>query len=681
MKRFFRKVAVFALVIVLAFTNAVIVFADNAEEPARIPVRSFFQEAGAEVEWDSESRSITITLEDDEIVLYAGSRVAYVNDEAVDLQYAVIIQQNQALIAASDLAVLFGLEQSYLGITIEAAMMMAVQYMELFSVSGLTMAIVDAENGFTWTGGFGFADVSAGVPVDEYTLFGLGSISKTFTAAAVMQLVEDGIIDLDEPVIAYLPDFSMPTDLVLGEADYSNITIRMLLAHASGIHGDIVASGVATTGRANPGFMNDFLDTMTGFPMATPESTVFSYANNSFTLLGVLVAAMTGADDYYEGFVDYTRENIFEPAGMELTTFALEDRHRQHLAMSYIDAGTQDEFLYYNAVPAGGVFSNANDMARFMHTILNGGAYDSEQSRILSPGSVSQMLQAQNFDFDEAPNFMAPNVRPGMGFLNSTGLDGFEYVGHGGNLIHYHSGMVYDLDSGLGVFVSTNSITGMALAESLPPLILQTAIFEKTGTLELPASDLTVMPIEVDPEQLQELEGFYTIIGADRLANAFVDEDGALYLDNILQLPFPLELIPMSNGGFINLDTELYFWFEDFAGELLLFLGEFKSHMMGAKLDSEMILAITPDEDFQQWVGTYYPVTDEGDVCLFSHLIVGVDENGFSYAQLFALHGMTPFSLLIPIEDNVYYGGIIFSAEGDDIWMEFSGARLLRAEG
>ena len=681
MKRLFKKGIVFILVVVLAFTNAVIVFADNAEEPVRVPVRSFFEEAGADVEWDDESRSITITLENNEYILHANSQVAYRNAEAVDLQFAIIIQQNLARIAASDLAVLLGVEQSYLGITIESAMQMAVQNMELFSVTGLTMAIVDAEHGFTWTGGFGFADVSAGVPVDEYTLFGLGSISKTFTAAAVMQLVEAGIIDLDEPVTTYLPDFSMPTDLILGVADYRNITPRMLLAHASGIHGDIVASGVATTGRANPGFMNNFLDTMTGFPMSAPESTVFSYANNSFTLLGVLVAAMTGDDSYYDGFVDYTRENIFEPAGMELTTFALEDRHKQYLALSYSDAETQDEFLYYNAVPAGGVFSNANDMARFMHTILNGGAFDSEYSRILSTDSVNQMLKPQDFGFDESPNFMAPNMRPGMGFLNSTGLDGFKYVGHSGNLIHYHSGMVYDLDTGLGVFVSTNSITGMALADALPTLILQTAIYEKTGDLDLPESDLTVLPIELDPEQLQELEGFYSIIGADRLANVFVDEDGALYLDNILQLPFPLELIPLSNGSFINLDTELYFWFEEFSGELLIYLGEFKSYMMGAKFDSDLILAITPDEDFQQWTGTYYPVTDEGDVCLFSHLVVGIDENGFSYAQLFALHGMTPYSVLIPIEDNVYYGGIVFVTQGDDIWVEFSGARLLRAEG
>ena len=680
MNRFFRKVTVFILVVVLAFANAVVVFANNTEDPARIPIRSFFQEAGADVEWDDESRSVIITLEDDEFVLNENSLVAYRNDEAVELQYAIIIQHGQALIAASDLAILLGVEQGYLGITIESATQMAAQYMELLSVSGLTMAIVDAENGFTWTGGFGFADVSAGVPVDEFTLFGLGSISKTFTAAAVMQLVEAGVIDLDEPVVSYLPDFSMPTDLVLSMADYRNITPRMLLAHASGIHGDIVASGVATTGRANPGFMNDFLDTMTGFPMATPEATVFSYANNSFTLLGVLVAAMTGADSFYDGFVDYTRDNIFEPAGMELTTFALQDMHRQYLALSYFDAETQDEFLYYNAVPAGGVFSNANDMARFMHTILNGGAFDSEDSRILSPDSVSQMLQAQDFGFDEAPNFMAPNVNPGMGFLNSTGLDGFKYVGHGGNLIHYHSGMVYDLDSGLGVFVSTNSITGMALAEALPVLILQTAIYEKTGALDVPESDFSVLPIELDPEQLQELEGFYTIVGADSLAYAFVDEDGTLYMDNILQLSFPLELVPLSNGSFINLDTELYFWFEDFGGEMLLYIGEFKNYMMGAKLDSEVILAITPDEGFLQWMGTYYPVTDEGDVCLFSHLVVDIDENGFSYALLYTLHGMTPFSLLIPIGDDVYYGGIVFSVEGDDIWMEFSGARLLRAE-
>ena len=93
--------------------------------------------------------------------------------------------------------------------TIELANTQAEQLMQEYSVPGLAMALVDAENGFTWTHSFGYADTQNSAPVKEDTLFSIASISKPFTAIAVMQLVEEGLIDLDEPLVTYLPEFRM----------------------------------------------------------------------------------------------------------------------------------------------------------------------------------------------------------------------------------------------------------------------------------------------------------------------------------------------------------------------------------------------------------------------------------------------------------------------------------------
>ena len=659
------------LIFAMVFAGAGAAFAGSPEDdgPARLPIRAVFEEVGAEVSWDGDERSITITLEPDVYILYAFSSIAFINGEELALQFDIIIIDDRSFIAVDDLMLLFS-SGGYLNGTIKTAHAASQEIMQLLSVPGLTIAIVDAQEGFTWTQGFGYADVAGEVPVTEHTLFNLASISKSFTALAVMQLVEEGLIDLDEPVVTYLPDFTMPTDMLFGIGDYRNITPRMLLAHASGICGDIMASGVLSTGNANPDYMNSFLDAIAKLPMAAPEATEYSYANNSYTLLGVLVAAMMDYDSYYDGFVEYTRANIFEPAGMELTTFALEERHMQYLAQPYYDAETLDEFLYYNALPAGGIYSNAHDMARFMHIILSGG--ESEEGALLTAEYIDKMFETQDFSFESGMNLMAPNMLPGMGFLYTIGLDGFVQTGHPGNLVHYHSCMAFDRDTGLGVFVSVNSISGMAAANALATALLQTAIFEKTGTLDLPESDLTVESAELSEEDALAIAGLYSILGGDSLSY-IVFEDDVLYIINFPGIPAPLALVPLSDGSFFNPDTMLRFWFEEVQGELLIFLGEFKMYFTGGKLDPDVLQA---DDGIGQWIGMYEAVTEDGFPSLISHAEVGVDENGIAFIRMLALHGQTPFSILLAVDDGVYLGGIVFSADGDDVLLEFSGVTM-----
>ena len=674
-----RKVLAILLIFTLFLANAPAVRAESADDQpvTLVPVRPFFEDAGGSVYWDDESRSVRINLEDAVFLLFADSPVAQRNEEALTLQYGLVIEQERALIADTDLALLLHgpeLYSGYLGTTINALLQAAGQAMELLSIPGMTVAIVDAENGFTWTQGFGFADT--GVPVDEHTLFGLGSISKSFTAISVMQLAEAGIIDLDEPVVTYLPDFHVPADQVSGAGDYRNITPRLLLSHASGMQADWIP-GFMTTGGYYPGYMHHFLDFIEALPLGFPEASAFSYSNTAYTLLGVLVAEMAGKDDCFDGFADYARDHILTPLGMDSSTFILEEKHMPYLAKPYIDAATQDEFIYFNPLSAGGLYANASDMARFMHTILSGGAYEGEGGRILSPDSLKQMLTLQNFDFREAPDLMG-DMRFGLGFYQTEGLDGFAYMGHGGNLIHYHASMAFDPDSGLGVLAAVNSISGIAAPKSVAASVLQSAIFEKTGTLRLPASDAEVEPVGLTPEELQKFEGFYTFAGAEELIRITVLEDGLLYLLNMPGIPVPLELTPLSDGSFVNPMTGLRFWFEDFHGDTFLYLGEFKSILAGGKLDPELVLA---DESTLRWVGTYYPVLPEGQVSGMSRAEVGVDENGFAYVRVYSLHGQSPYSPLIRIDGDFYAGCLAFVLDDDgSAWLHVQGLGMQRLD-
>jgi len=678
MRKSLKTATTILIVISMLMTWAVFVSADNGEpdDPYYIPLGRAFGFAGGTASWDEENFRIVATYGDDTFFFFLHSSDALFNEEEVTLNFVIYVEDDRSFISYFDVAFLFDDSSGSFSETIMTAVLTSMYYMDILSIPGITVALVDAETGYTWTQGFGFADSDAGSYINEQTLFNLASISKTFTAVAVMQLVEEGIIDLDEPLVTYLPEFNTLPDLG-GDGDYHNITVRMLLSHASGIVPDLMVPGVATINEYNPDYMNGFLDTIAEYNMITPEASVFTYSNNAFNLLGILVAVMSGYDDYFDGFVSYTQENIFDIAGMELTTFELEDFHMPYVSQSYVSTGIMADLVYFNSLPAGGIFSNAHDMARFMHTILSGGIYEGEQ--LLSEDSIALMLEQQDYDFELAPNILAPNMVPGLGLLYSTGFNGFTHVGHSGNMVHFHSDMAFDPDSGLGVFVSTNSITGMALVRDLCTIILTNAIFEKTGMIDVPAP-VMAEPIELTLEELQAFEGIYTMAGDSQFTRIVAGDDGFLYMFDFSSIPYPLALIPLSDGSFFSMDFEFRLWFEDFFGDTLVYIGDYKSHLMGGLLDPELYAA---NEDFYLWEGMYIAVVEnENYVSIISHVEVGTDVNGIAFVRLYALHGATPISPLIYLGDDVYYAGdlIKFTSDADSAWVTILGATFERME-
>ena len=677
MRKFLKSTAAIVLIVTMVFSLAIISAAVSPvnEEPYYVPLKKVVDYAGGNVTWDEVNNRVVLDHKGDTYYFFLHSCEAYKNNEAYALDFIIDVEDNRAYASYYDISFLFEDESGYLSQTIMSTVLTSIYFMDLVSVPGITVALVDAKSGFTWTQGFGLADIEKGSYVNENTLFNLASISKSFTAVAVMQLVESGKIDLDEPIVTYLPKFSILPD-ISGQGDYRNITVRMLLAHASGLYPDLVASGVATINGYYPDYMNNFLDTLAELNMLSPEASTFTYANNSFTLLGLLVASISGYDSFYDGFVSYTREKIFVPAGMASTTFALGADDMPYLAQPYSDADTQAEFIYYNALPAGGIYSNAHDMARYMHMLLNGGIY--EGTRILSENSVSQMMEPQSFNFEHPIDFLAPNMQPGLGLIYSTDLDGYTYVGHAGDLIHYHSNMAFDPGSGIGVFVSTNSISGMSIAQSLSAIILKNAVYEKTGSLNVPIPDLTVTPIELSANELQVYEGIYSMAGESALIDIVLEQDGVLYVNNISNIPFPLGLLPLSDGSFLSTDIGLRFWFEEIEGEMLLYYGDYKTHLIGARLDPQIYLA---DESFEKWVGPYVYYTEKEDqISIISYIFVDIDEHGIACIRMHALHGLDSISPLIRIDDDTYYAGefLKFTVDGDTVRVSVSGADFIR---
>jgi len=671
--RFFKKTAVSAIGVVLAFAGVGSILANNGTEEERfyLPLRMVFEstDPSTDVQWNGETRRITVNQTGQNWEFIVGSNNAYLNGESHQLMYPVIIEDDRASISYFDVSYLFSDPNGEFAGTTMTAVVGAFEFMELASMTGVSIAIVDANSGFTWTQGFGFADSQNNIHVDENTVFGLASIAKPVTAIAVMQLAEEGIIDLDTPLVEYLPDFSINPSQLHG-GDYRSITPRMLLTHTAGVFPNFIGYSSITLNGYYEGFMNNLLNRMTSYSMIAPEDTLFIYNNNGYNLLGLLVAEMTGEGEPFRSFVNYTDENIFQVADLESTSFVITDSLMENLARPYVNATTPDTLIFPGGLPTMGLVSSAYDMSQLMHILLN------DDGILLPVGRINDMMQPHDFDFSAAMGA----ARYGLGFFNATGMDGFRTVGHNGALVHYNSDMVFDVNSGLGVFIATNSITGLGTTSQLANIILQTAVMEKTG--EVPTlpyrADIEAVPIELSSEELLRYVGLY--IGQMEYYLIEMGESGALYmiLPTIPDIP-PLELTPMSDGSF---DSEIgRFWFdqlEDNGEEInVIRQGPLGLHIIASQLDMADVMA---NEYFMPWVGTFaaQPVTNE--VSLISTFRFGVCDIGLAYQQTSQIMGLSP-TLPAVVSDNVWSASmedVTFDDNGNVESFVFAGMRFSR---
>ena len=377
--------------------------------------------------------------------------------------------------------------------TIEMMIETAERRMQSNSIPGMTIAFVDINSDFTWTHSFGYADIEQGILVTEDTLFGISGISNTFTAIAVMQLVEQGLLDLDEPIVTYLPEFSMLPHPEYG-GNYQNITTRMLLNNTSGIPRDywgiealyrrglsyvitVIASseddiiGAASLNSHQPEFMNNFLINISELTMDFEEGTAAAYSNIGYTILGILIASISNDDDYFEGFASYMTDHVLTPAEMNHSTFVMTEEFFPSKATAYRNATTEpDETLLLN-IPMS-MFSTGSDMARFMHIILEGGGV------LLNNESLMQMVDMTDVEFDERVGGVTRSF--GLGFFQPVPSN-VAMVGHSGGWQHY-SAMFLNLEYGIGVFIAVNSESGATAPTPFASTALESAVEERQGS-------------------------------------------------------------------------------------------------------------------------------------------------------------------------------------------------------
>lgn len=263
-------------------------------------------------------------------------------------------------------------------------------------------AVIVKDGTVVWMKSFGLADVQAPVPATPETVYLTASVSKIFTAHAVMQLVEDGKINLDQDTNDYLP-FTIRNPRFPSK----KITPRHLLTHTSSIRdNDAMMDTYYEYGRDPSLSLSDCMeayfskDTGENYSMknflGTPPGRVARYSNIGFALLGYLVQVVSGTS-----FDVYTQQNIFGPICMNNTSWMLSPfKNRTLLAKPYWFKENTGRFVAYDHYtfadyPDGGMRTSIDQMSKYLITFLNGGLYFPSKSQILKSSTIREMLKPQ----------------------------------------------------------------------------------------------------------------------------------------------------------------------------------------------------------------------------------------------------------------------------------------------
>jgi D-alanyl-D-alanine carboxypeptidase len=295
---------------------------------------------------------------------------------------------------------------------------------------GLTLALVDRA-GTLRVSEYGFADVKAGIKVSPQTLFEIGSISKSFVAIAVLQLAEEGKLDLNKPVTNYLPWLKI-------ESKFSPFTTHHLLSHTSGLSNIPLLLRTAATPLG----------------VSFEPGTKWLYSNIGYALLGFLIEAVDKRP-----FAEALRQRVLIPLGMNASAPIISNDIRERMAVGYGPLHTDRPFPLrgklaeapWIEVPdaAGSVAATAADMGNYLQMLLNKGA-----------GATGRALSEKSFELFTKPVIKAPFRGEDAGYaygLWVSDTNGHRLLRHTGGMVAFSSAMFADTTDGLAAFASVNA--------------------------------------------------------------------------------------------------------------------------------------------------------------------------------------------------------------------------------
>jgi len=314
-------------------------------------------------------------------------------------------------------------------------------------IPGLALGIIQ-DGEITYLQGYGSAGREQKVAPE--TPFIIGSLSKSFTALASMQLVEAGKLELDATVQEYLPWFTMA-----GNYDAGEITVHHLLVQTSGIPN---LAGVTSLAESNDRSMEEEVRDLSATELVSEPGETYIYSNANYLILGLIIEAISG-----QGYSEYVRSQIFDPLNMENSYLSRQEGESGGMASGHVRwfGLTRESRVQYldNSLPAGFIISSAGDMCRYLQMYLNQGSYNGTE--VLSKDSIEAMFEP-GVTRDDGGGY-------GMGLLKKL-EDETTIINHDGSTQGFNAGMAFSPEEQWGVVILTNT----------------------SGQIELPASAITM---------------------------------------------------------------------------------------------------------------------------------------------------------------------------------------------
>ncbi len=392
--------------------------------------------------------------------------------------------------------------------------------------------------------GFGMADREKGAPVDRHTIFNMGSVSKVYVATAIMLLVDEGKVDLDQPVTRYLPEFTM------ADERYKDITVRMTLNHTSGIPG--------TTGANNFGYAynkdvyKDTLDALAQSNLKHRPGEMNPYCNDGFTLAEMIVARVSG-----QSFTDFLSERVFRPLGLNNTGpgVGMRQETKTVKAAKYYPPGklAAEPLEVLSVLAAGGLSASAEDLCRFADSFSGKGP------QILSAKALAEIRKVQPPEF--SGKLRGPDVSFGLGWdvtdHERYRVQGIKVLGKSGGTGTYTTMIFAVPDKRIAVAVIATG--GQSNAVAIADKVLEAYLVDK-GLMKKEAKAVT-LPVQAQPvpAELKVFAGYYATGNA--LYKMALDlEKGALTVYNVEgKTETPVVTGVYNNGYFHTKGAMLYF--------------------------------------------------------------------------------------------------------------------------
>ncbi len=374
----------------------------------------------------------------------------------------------------------------------------------------LSIAIID-DQATIWSAGFGYQDADKKIQATAKTVYRVGSVSKLFTDIGVMRLVEEGKLELDEPVQRYLPNFGVQG--IPGGLDSAAITLRQLMSHRSGL---VRETPVGNYFDPTEPTLQATVASLNQTTLVYPPGTHTKYSNAAVAVVGAVLESQLS-----ESHPQRIHRTIFEPLQMQSSSFVVNAAIAPHLAMGWMHTYDGRRFpaptFPLGTGPAGNLYSSVDDLAKFVSWLFRDGQTDS--GRIVTAETLQLMMQPIRDAVGKSQGF-------GLGF-HVQNLDGQVKVGHGGAIYGFSTQLEALPERRLGVVVATSLDGANGVLERIANYALQLMMAGQDGK---PWPDYR-RTVAVAAERGKEIVGHYSDVAGTQSAQV-VQFNEELYLQH-----------------------------------------------------------------------------------------------------------------------------------------------------